>query len=357
MDMNKLETLGWSPWFEERLEPYGDESFIARVVAMDRGLLTLISDSGYLQARLTGKLAHAPGSTTLDRPCIGDWVIVERAERDEIGTIHTLLPRRSFLRRKMIGESVEFQMIAANIDEVLVVQSCHFDFNVRRLERYLVMVRDGGASAIILLSKTDLVSETTLQEQIDEIRGAGIEEPVMTLSNVTRKGIDTVKALLKPGHTYCLVGSSGIGKSTLINQLVGKDLQKTLQVSGSGEGRHTTVRRELIVLDNGALVIDNPGMREFGVHVTESDVGDSFPEIEALASNCRFRDCTHTKEPGCAIVDAIESGELDSAHYDSYLKLTQESDFNQLSYADKRNKDRSFGKMIKTAKKSSHKKS
>jgi len=356
MNMNKLQTLGWSPWFEERLEPYGDGSFIARVVTMDRGLLTLICETGYLQARLTGKLAHAPGTTPVDRPCIGDWVIVEKAEHDEIGTIHTLLPRRTFLRRKAIGESVEFQMIAANIDEVIVVQSCHFDFNIKRLERYLVMIRDGGAGATILLSKTDLVPESTLKEQIEAIRSAGIDATVMRLSNVTCEGLDEIKAELKPGHTYCFVGSSGVGKSTLINHLIGEDVQKTMQVSGSGEGRHTTVRRELIMLDNGALVIDNPGMREFGVHVTESDVGDSFPDIEALVSNCRFRDCTHTKEPGCAILDAIERGELDPDHYDNYLKLSQESDFNQLSYADKRNKDRNFGKMIKTAKKSSRKK-
>ena len=355
MNMDKLETLGWSPWFDEHLEPYGDDSFIARVVAMDRGLLTVTSDSGYLQARLTGKLAHAPGTTPVDRPCIGDWVIVEKAERDETGTVHTLLPRRTFLRRKAIGDSVEFQMIAANIDEVIVVQSCHFDFNIKRLERYLVMIRDGGGCTMILLSKTDLVSEATLQEQIDAIRSAGIHEPVMTLSNVTREGVDEVKAVLKPQHTYCFVGSSGIGKSTLINNLIGEEVQKTRQVSDSGEGRHTTVRRELLILDNGALVIDNPGMREFGVHVTESDIGDSFPDIEALVGQCKFRDCSHTSEPDCAVLNAIERGEFDPDHYDNYLKLTQESDFNQLSYAEKRSKDRNFGKMIKTAKKSSKK--
>jgi ribosome biogenesis GTPase len=264
--------------------------------------------------------------------------------------IHGLLERRTSLRRKAAGNVTEHQMIAANVDYVVVVQSCHFDFNLKRLERYLVMVLDGGAEPYILLTKTDLVDPAVLDSQLGDLRAAGITAPVIALSNVTQEGVDDFERALVPGKTYCFVGSSGVGKSTLINQLLGCEVLETRVVSGTGEGRHTTTRRELIRLEGGALVIDNPGMREFGIVDAEAGMGGSYSDVTALASGCRFRDCTHTGEPGCAVLEAVDSGDISREHFENYLKLRREAKFYEMSDAEKRKKDRDFGKHIKSAK-------
>lgn len=320
---------------------------LARVTAVDRGRYVVCNEAGEVPAELTGKFLHMVESS-VDMPCVGDWVGVLYHDAESHATIHELVPRRSILHRKSPGKHIDFQMIAANIDVAFIVQSCQFDFNVRRLERYLVMVNEGRIAPVLLLTKTDLVSPAELERMIGNIRAAGITADIVPLSNVTGEGVAQVQALMQAGKTYCLLGSSGVGKTTLINQLLGHDELATGAVSGTGEGRHTTTRRHLLRLDKGALLIDMPGMRELGMMGAGEGLDDSFADIAALAARCRFADCSHHNEPGCAIRQAIEHGELDAAHYQSYLKLKAESDFNEMSYVDKRKKDKAFGKMVKS---------
>lgn len=351
MNSPNLVALGWDNWFAEQASAHCDPAAsVARVAAVDRDQLLLLNASGTFRARLAGKLLYESVSSAA-LPCVGDWVCVEKSPAYRFGLVHGVLARKTSLRRKAAGDSVDFQMIAANVDVVVVVQSCHYDFNLKRLERYLVIARDGGATPCILLTKTDLVEPSVVAAQAAQIGGAGIDVPVLTLSNVTRDGITELQGILQSGKTYCFVGSSGVGKSTLINGLVGRAVMETKGVSDSGEGRHTTVRRELIVLANGAMVIDNPGMRELGVLGAGDGIAASYADIGARAGRCRFRDCTHTNEPGCAVLQALESGEIATGHHENFLKLRSESDYHRLSYAEKRKKDKDFGRFIKSVKK------
>ena len=342
----ELVELGLTRWFEDKArELHGPDVPVARVTAVDRGRYLIRDEHGETPAELTGKFLHAARSS-VDLPCVGDWVCVSYRDARSHATIHDVLPRRSLLRRKAPGRDIEFQMIAANIDVAFVIQACHFDFNVRRLERYLVIVREGHIEPVLLLTKTDLVSPEELEHLIGRIRLAGIDARIVTLSNVTGEGIDRVRELVCPGQTYCLLGSSGVGKTTLINHLAAGSTLETREVSHTGEGRHTTTRRQLIVLEHGGLLIDLPGMRELGMLGVGEGMDEAFADIGALARTCRFTDCSHASEPGCAVRAAIATHELSEEHLQGYLKLMKESQFNDLSYVERRKKDKAFGRFV-----------
>lgn len=346
----KLSDIGFDQWFEEHMTPIReDDRGIARISAVDRGSYLIRDVLKEVPAELSGKLSYQT-ENSVDLPCVGDWVKVQYCNQRTAAIIHRVFPRRTFLRRKTAGDVVDIQMIVANIDTAFIVQSCHFDFNPRRLDRYLVMAADVHVEPMVILTKTDLITCDELEQKLALITSV-TQAKVLGLSNITGIGFDEFQRALSPGRTYCLLGSSGVGKTTLINRLLGHDAFSTKPVSGTGEGTHTTSRRQLNLLREGAMLIDTPGMRELGLVGASDGVNIGFEDLVALSDNCLYANCSHVREPGCAVRTAVENGELSEDHYASYIKLKKESEYNEMSYLDKRKKDRAFGRFIKTAKK------
>jgi ribosome biogenesis GTPase len=321
---------------------------VARVTRVDRDRYLVRNEHNEVHAEPTGKLLFSADSGQ-NLPCVGDWVLVQYHNDGALAIIHDVLARRSFLRRKSAGANVEYQMIAANIDVAFIMQSCDLNFNVRRMERYLVMIREGHVEPIILLSKSDLVDAEELAGKISEIRKGHIEAPIIPFSSRTGSGLHDVKHALQSGKTYCLLGSSGVGKTTLLNLLLGRDVFETQPVrEKDSRGRHTTARRQLSILDSGALLVDTPGMRELGLMGVGENIDESFTDIYELSKRCRYSDCSHSVEPGCAILQALQSGELSQDRYEGYMKLIKESEFHEMSYLERRRKEKKFGRMVKT---------
>jgi ribosome biogenesis GTPase len=346
----ELIDLGFNSYFQDcATELHQPEYQIARVTAVDRGGGLVRNENGEVPSELTGKLRFS-AKAFADLPCVGDWVFVQYHNAGTLAIIHGVFPRKTFLSRKCAGKTVDFQMIAANIDIAFIVQSCHYDFNLRRFERYLVMANGGHIEPILVLTKTDLITNDELNQKVNAIRESGITTKVFTLSNTTGTGLDDLRQFLVSRKTYCLLGSSGVGKTTIINRLIGRNEFETKTVSETGEGIHTTARRQLILLDMGAMFIDTPGMRELGVLASSDAIEDSFADIHDVAKNCQYTNCSHIRERGCSVLEAVENGRLSEDRYKSYLKLTKESEFYELSYAEKRKKDKAFGKFIKLAK-------
>lgn len=348
--MEKLESLGYSPWFQSRV----DEKKIAvhevaRVVSVHRDSCVISRGSGEVYAELSGNLIYTAHSVA-DLPTTGDWVYADFFDDDTHAIVHGVLPRKSLLKRKTAGKLIDWQLIAANIDVALIMQSADQDFNLRRLERYLVMVNEAGIVPLILLSKCDLASGQELAGIKSNIAQVAPHARVLAFSNLTGANLDGVRKTFRQGQTYCLLGSSGVGKTTLLNSLLGDDCFATGAVSTkTHKGRHTTTSRELVLLENGAMLIDTPGMRELGSMSVAAGIGETFAEIQAFAQNCKFANCSHTREKGCAILAAVEKGELSEQRLKNYLKMKRESAFNEMSYSEKRKKDKDFGKLIKSA--------
>ena len=346
----ELSNLGFDSWFRQKRDELGrPELSVARITRVDRDRYLVRNGQNEVQAEPTGKLLFCMDSAQ-DLPCVGDWALVQYYNDGTLAIIHDLLPRKTFLRRKAAGKKIDYQMIASNIDVAFIMQSCDYNFNLRRMERYLVMVNDGHIEPIILLSKSDLISAKNWRRNCQRSAKLTSAQESLHLAIQQGVGLQTVRQVLEKGKTYCLLGSSGVGKTTLLNHLLGREEFETNPVrEKDGRGRHTTARRQLSMLDNGALLIDTPGMRELGMIAVGTSIDESFSDIHELSVSCRFKDCTHTMEVGCAILRAIENGELDEVRYRSYLKLMKESEFHQMSYGERRKKDKQFGRMINTA--------
>ncbi|MDX9759636.1 MAG: ribosome small subunit-dependent GTPase A [Bacteroidota bacterium] len=347
--METLRSYGFSDADDVAFAALGRTDLVpARVVAVNRGNYDLVCARGALRGEPTGRLLFAIDDAQ-ELPVVGDWVAAQLLNDDTFALVHDVLPRRSRLRRKDPGRTVEYQMLASNIDVAFCVQSADRDFNPHRLERYFVMIRDGGIDPVVLISKIDL-TDGALREELHTAveRVAGGARCIM-LSARTGEGVSEFCASLSAGSTSCLLGSSGVGKSTLLNTLLGTEHFATQEVrEADHRGRHTTTRRQLVRLDNGALLVDTPGMRELGNIGAETGLAETFGDIQALITQCRFSDCTHTQEKGCAVLAALERGDLDEDRFEHYLKLQREAAYYQRSYVERRQRDKEFGKMVKS---------
>ena len=353
---NNLEKIGFNKWVQESVAIERLEKFdLARVMAVHKDSYIISNGDTYTQAELVGKLIFSASSPT-DYPATGDWVLANFYDEDTFAIIQEVLPRKSLLKRKTPGKKIDFQLIAANVDVAFIVQSLNENFNIRRLERYLVMVNESNIQPIVLLSKSDLLSGEDITRRISEIQNTMPQLQVVSFSNENESSLNQIKEIMQPRLTYCLLGSSGVGKTTLINNLIGQSTYKTKTVSKKeSKGRHATTYRQLIKLDSGAIVVDTPGMRELGNISVGNGLEETFSDIIAMSANCHFNDCTHVNEKGCAVLGAVEKGILPAERYQNYLKMTKESTYNEMSYLEKRKKDKQFGKLCKNVMK--HKKS
>jgi ribosome biogenesis GTPase len=318
-----LSNLGWDEFFEDSFQPYAADGFaVARVVLEYNHLYSVLTSQGELLADVAGKLRHEAANRS-DLPAVGDWVVIEPRREEGRATIHAVLPRKSKFVRKAAGTRTEGQIVGTNIDTVFLVTSLNQDYNLRRIERYLIVARESGASPVIVLSKADLCGE--VEAMLAEIQTMAAGVPVYAISVVSHDGLEELAPYFRHGQTVALLGSSGVGKSTLINHLIGRDVQKVREIRDhDGRGQHTTTRRELILLPQGGMVLDTPGMRELHLWDGEESLHQTFDDIEALARSCYFSDCQHRDEPRCAVREALAEGTINATRYQSYEKLQKE---------------------------------
>lgn len=350
-----LEDLGYNDELEKYKTENGLGDFeVGRVVSEHKERYAVRTAEKELEAEITGNLRFTAESRE-DFPAVGDWVAF--MSYDELAIIHKILPRFSLISRQAVGKRGEKQIIASNIDYAFIIQAVDRDFNINRLQRYLTICNASNVKPIFLLSKIDLIDDENLNTLIGQVEGRVKEVPILAFSNETTKGVNKLKEMIIEGKTYCLLGSSGVGKSTLLNNLSGRPVMKTDAISSStNKGRHVTSHRELVILENGGILIDNPGMREVGIADSSGGLEQTFDIIVELAEKCRFRDCTHISEAGCAVLEAVEAGKIDKNTYENYLKLQKEEKHYEATVSEKRKKDKELGKIVKNYKKMNVKK-
>jgi ribosome biogenesis GTPase len=322
-----LTKLGWNTERDEQFAPYLAKGFIpARVAVEDKHFYRVWTVDAEITAQVTGKFIHETRRDHSKLPKVGDWVAIKLVPNEEKAAIQAVLPRTTEITRKTSGRSTAAQILATNIETVFLVTAADPTFNTARLERMLIMGHESGARPVVILNKIDLCDD--LEAKLAEATAAAGDALVLAVCALTGRGMKKLAALIKPGDTVAFIGTSGVGKSSLINQLYGEDLMPTLEVRESdAKGRHTTSWREMIFLPKGGVVIDTPGMREFHLWGVSEGSRETFPEIEALAPACRFRDCTHTQEKECAVLAAVAAGGLSRERHESFVKLQREIGF------------------------------
>lgn len=323
--MYSLEDLGWGPFFQEQTAQLNNQDLLPmRVAGEARGAYELWGEDGSYDAVLPGRWLHE-ASGRHELPAVGDWVLARPLPGEERAVIEHLMERRSALSRKAAGERTDEQIIAANVDLIFVVASLNRELNLRRLERYLAVAWETGATPVLVLNKADLAEERKAITR--EVHGVAPGVDVFETSAATGEGVDALKVALKYGQTAVFVGSSGVGKSSLVNRLLGNEEQAVSDIRSDDKGRHTTTSRQMLIAPDGAVIIDTPGIRELQLWDVGEGLGQAFSDIESLGAECAFRDCTHTSEPGCAVVGALRNGDLDQRRLESYRKLQREQVF------------------------------
>jgi len=351
----QLEDLGWNPYFENyRVEKNYSRNNIGRVVAEYKHLYKVYTENGEYVAEVTGKLRHQATNRAMF-PAVGDWVVVQELVGEAKTLIHEVLPRQSKFSRKVAGAVIEEQIVASNVDTMFLVNALNHDFNVRRIERALILAWEGGAQPVIILSKGDLCDD--IASKISEVESVALGVPIHVITAVEEDGCTAVCEYIQPGKTIALVGSSGVGKSTLINRILGVELQRVNEVrEGDDRGKHTTTHRQLLLIPEGGLIMDTPGMRELQLWDADEGVTSTFDDIDRLVTQCRFNDCNHNNEPGCAIRAALTTGELEQSRYNNFLKMNKELAYiNNKVAGSLRSEQKHKGKQMSTYQKTKYK--